>query len=258
MPKKLALTKSAAPAGPLLTDVRQLILAAREGVARTVNVGLVALYWQVGDRIRREVLKERRAEYGQEIVVTLSHKLIEEFGRGFSARNLANMVRFAQVFPDPKILQALTAKLTWTHFTLLIPIEEPLKREFYAEMCRIEVWNTRTLNRKIGSMLFERTALSRKPGKLAGMELKKLREEDKLTPDLVFRDPYFLDFLGLKDTYVEKDIEAAILREMEAFKPGMAGGPASPVTAIRCFDIDRDFLTRFVPCGMAVEHSPFA
>ena len=108
-------------------------------------------------------------------------------------------------------------QLAWTHFKSLIYLDNQLKRDFYAEMCRIEGWNTRTLEKKIQSMLFERTALSRKPGKLAEMELKALREEDRLTPDLVFRDPYLLDFLGLKDTYAEKDLEAAILREMESF-----------------------------------------
>ena len=103
------------------------------------------------------------------------------------------------------------------HFLHIIRLDDPLKREFYAEMCRLERWSTRTLEKKIGGMLFERTALSRKPAELAAMELKQLREEDRLTPDLVFRDPYLLDFLGLKDSYAEKDLEAAILREMESF-----------------------------------------
>jgi predicted nuclease of restriction endonuclease-like (RecB) superfamily len=114
-------------------------------------------------------------------------------------------------------VRALSAQLSWTHLRRIIYLDDPLKRDFYAEMCRIERWSTRTLHEKIQSMLFERTALSKKTAKLAAMELKKLREEDKLTPDLVFRDPYLLDFLGLKDTYGEKDVEAAILREMEAF-----------------------------------------
>ena len=96
-------------------------------------------------------------------------------------------------------------------------MKDPLARDFYAEMCRIEKWNTRTLEKKIGGMLFERTALSKKPEKLIRHELDALRDEDKLTPDLVFRDPYVLDFLGLRDTYAEKDLEAAILRAMEAF-----------------------------------------
>lgn len=127
------------------------------------------------------------------------------------------MIRFAEVFHDMKIVQSLIAQLGWTHFLHLIRLDDPLKRDFYAEMCRVERWSTRTLEKKIQSKLFERTALSRKPDKLIEQELKALREEDILTPDLVFRDPYLLDFLGLKDTYAEKDLEAAILREMEAF-----------------------------------------
>ncbi len=174
----------------LLADVRALIIEARESVAQTVNASLTTLYWQIGCRIRRDILREKRAEYGQKILHALSARLTAEFGRGYSERNLANMIRFAEVFPDANILQSLTAKLGWTHFQRIIYLDDPLKRDFYAEMCRIERWSTRTLDRKINSMLFERTALSRKPAKLAEMELKKLREEDKLTPDLVFRDPY--------------------------------------------------------------------
>jgi predicted nuclease of restriction endonuclease-like (RecB) superfamily len=163
------------------------------------------------------VLKEKRAEYGEKILHAVSAKLVAEFGQGFTERNLANMTRFAEEFPDPKIVHALSGQLSWTHFRRIIYLDDPLKRDFYAEMCRIEKWNTRTLHQKIQSMLYERTALSKKPEKLIAAELKKLREEDKLTPDLVFRDPYVLDFLGLKDTYAEKDLEAAILREIEGF-----------------------------------------
>jgi predicted nuclease of restriction endonuclease-like (RecB) superfamily len=140
-----------------------------------------------------------------------------EFGRGFGEKNLRRMMQFAEQFPDEQIVAALLRQLGWTHFTLLLPIKDSVRREFYAEMCRIERWNTRTLQKKIQSMLFERTALSRRPEQLAQVELKALRERDKLTPDLVFRDPYFLDFLGLKDTYAERDLEMAILREMESF-----------------------------------------
>ncbi|MDZ4340870.1 MAG: DUF1016 N-terminal domain-containing protein, partial [Candidatus Binatia bacterium] len=196
----------------LLGDLRQLIAEARQDVARQVNSALVLLYWRVGQRIRRDVLKEKRAEYGQRIVSSLGTQLEAEFGRGFSRRNLFNMIRFAEVFPDFRIVQALTAQLGWTHFSLIIYLDDPLKRDFYAEMCRIERWNTRTLGKKIGSMLFERTALSKKPKELIRHELNALRSEDKLTPDLVFRDPYVLDFLGLKDRYIEKDIEDAIMR----------------------------------------------
>jgi len=201
----------------LLADVRELILAAREGVAQAVNAGLVTLYWQIGKRIRKDVLQEKRAEYGQKIVAALGRQLETEFGRGFTEKNLWRMVQFAEAFPDEQIVAALRRQLGWTHFRQLVPIEDPLKRDFYAEMCRIERWSTRTLAKKISGLLFERTAISKKTDKLIRQELKALREEDQLTPDLVFRDPYILDFLKLKDTYGEKDIEAAILREMEAF-----------------------------------------
>ena len=201
----------------LLADVRGMILEARQTVARGVNAALVVLYWNIGQRIRTDVLKEKRAEYGERIVAALGRQLEREFGRGYGEKNLRRFMQFSAVFPDEKIVAALRRQLGWTHFKAIIPIADPLKRNFYAEMCRLENWNTRTLTRKIGSLLFERTTLSRRPAKLAEMELKKLREQDKLTPDLVFRDPYLLDFLGLKDTYAEKDLEAAILREMEAF-----------------------------------------
>jgi len=215
--KKPAKRRPSVPASPLLADVRDLIRQARESVARAVNSGLVLLYWQIGTRIRQDVLQEKRAEYGEKIVHALSAQLTAEFGRGFTARNLFYMVRFAETFPDLQIVNALRAQLGWTHFRQILSLNDPLKRDFYAEMCRLEGWSTRTLSKKIDGMLFERTALSRKPADLAALELKQLREEDKLTPDLVFRDPYFLDFLGLQDTFGEKDIEAAILREIEAF-----------------------------------------
>jgi predicted nuclease of restriction endonuclease-like (RecB) superfamily len=144
-------------------------------------------------------------------------RLSAGFGRGFTDKNLRHMLRFAETFPDREIVSALSRQLAWTHFRSLIYLHDPLKRDFYAEMCRIERWNTRTLEKKIGGMLFERTALSRKPEQLAREELLRLRDEDRLMPDLVFRDPYVLDFLQLQDSYSEKDLEAAILREIEAF-----------------------------------------
>ncbi len=144
----------ASPVKPLLAEVRTLILTARQQVAQTVNAGLTLLCWQIGTRIRKDILKEKRAEYGQEIYQSLSAKLVAEFGRGYSERNLANLVRFAEVFPDWQILQSLIAKLGWTHFQRIIYLDDPLKRDFYAEMCRIENWDTRTLARKIQSLLF--------------------------------------------------------------------------------------------------------
>jgi predicted nuclease of restriction endonuclease-like (RecB) superfamily len=214
---RLLPSKSNKHSDSLFEDLRSLIIEARQDVARQVNSALVLLYWRVGKRIRQDILKEKRAEYGGEILSTLSRKLVAEFGSGFTARNLANMVRFAEVFQDEKILYTLCAKLSWSHFRLIIYLDNNLKRDFYTEMCRLEGWSVRTLEKKIAGMLFERTALSKKPEKLIREELDKLRLEDKLTPDLVFRDPYFLDFLGLKDSYSERDLETAILRELESF-----------------------------------------
>ena len=203
--------------GNLLAELRQIIIGARVQVARAVDAGLVTLYWNVGRRIRQDILNEQKAEYGEQIVSSLGTQLEGEFGRGFSEKSLRHMIRFSEIFPDEAIVSALRRQLSWTHFKSLIYLDDPLKRDFYAEMCRIERWSTRTLDKKIQSMLFERTALSRKPDQLITEELAALREDDKLTPDFVFRDPYLLGFLGLKDTYAEKDLESAILREMEAF-----------------------------------------
>jgi hypothetical protein len=199
---KLVPAKSAAVVvlPDLLTDVRTLIEQAREATARAVNSALVLLYWHVGDRIRRDVLKEKRAEYGKEILGTLSQELTAEYGRGYSRRNLFNMIRLAEVYPQVEIVQTLSAQLGWSHFLEIIYLDDELKRDFYAEMCRVERWSVRTLRKKLGGLLFERTALSRKPEELAKQELAKLRTTDQLSPDLVFRDPYVLDFLGLKDT----------------------------------------------------------
>ncbi len=201
----------------LLGDLRNLIQEARQDVARTVNSALVMLYWKVGQRIRKDILKEKRADYGERILPTLSAKLEVEFGQGFNEKSLRRMVQFAEIFCDEQIVATLSRQLGWSHFVEIIPLKDQLQREFYAEMCRVERWSVRILRQKIAGMLFERTALSRKPDELAKQELAALRDGDKVTPDLVFRDPYFLDFLGLKDTYSEKDLETAILREMEAF-----------------------------------------
>ena len=146
---------------PLLDDVRHLILRAREATAQAVNSALVLLYWQIGQRIRIDILKEERAGYGEEICSTLSNQLAGEFGTGFSRPNLFRMLRFAEVFPQREIVSALSRQLGWSHFVEIIPLKDDLQRDFYAEMCRIERWSVRTLRTKVQSMLFERTALSR-------------------------------------------------------------------------------------------------
>ena len=142
MKRKLSLVKSSfvrpSRAGPkgLLADVREMILVARQTVATAANAALTMLHWQIGRRIRKDILQDRRAEYGERIVSSLATQLEAEFGRGFGRRNLFNMVRFAEVFPDIKIVQSLIAQLGWTHFLHIIRLDDPLKRDFYAEMCR--------------------------------------------------------------------------------------------------------------------------
>jgi len=215
--KQVAKTYNKTISGDLIGDIRRLIETARHNIAVTVNTGLTILYWQIGSRIRQDILKEKRAEYGKEIVVTVSRQLVSAFGEGFTDKNLRRMIQFAEAFPDMEIVVTLSRQLSWSHFVGILPIKDDLQRDFYAEMCRMERWNVRTLRKKIDGMLYERTAISKKPEKLIEKDLAALREEDRLTPDLVFRDPYFLDFLGLKDTYSEKDLETAILREMESF-----------------------------------------
>lgn len=199
----------------LLPELRDLIRSARRQAARIIDAVQVQLYWQVGTRIRRDILKGQRAEYGSQLIPSLSQHLEAEFGRGFGEKNLRRMVQLAEQFPDEQIVAALLRQLGWTHFTMLIPIADRLKREFYAEICRVHGWSTRELRAQIDGMLYERTALSKKPAALIEQELSALRRDDKVAPDLVFKDPYFLDFLGLRDTYSEKDLESAILREIE-------------------------------------------
>jgi predicted nuclease of restriction endonuclease-like (RecB) superfamily len=201
----------------LVDELKQLINNARQVVSVTVNVQLTLLYWNIGNKINLEILKDQRAEYGKEIVATVSQQLMQDYGKGFSYTALTRMCKFAQEFNVPENVATLSQYLSWSHFIEIIALKDELQKSFYAEMCRIERWSVRTLREKIDGMLFERTAISKKPDDLIRQELKKLRENNTLTPDLVFRDPYFLDFLGLKNTYSEKNLEDAILHEMEHF-----------------------------------------
>ena len=143
----------------LFEDIRGLIKEARATTARTINSAVTLLYWQVGQRIRRDLLHEQRAEYGEQIVATLSQQLTEEFGRGWNKAALTRMMQFAERFPDPKIVATLAQQLTWSHVVELLPLKDSLQRDFYAEMCRLENWSVRTLRAKIDGMLFERTGL---------------------------------------------------------------------------------------------------
>jgi len=209
--------KRTKPEDLLLNDITHLIEENRTVVATTVNTTLVFLYWKIGNRINIEIINNKRAEYGQQIVVSLARQLEVAYGKGWDEKTLRHCLRMADTFPEELIVSAVRRQLGWTHIKTIMYLKDDLARQFYMEMCIIERWSTRKLIEKIDSMLYERTAISKKPDQLIEQELKDLRQEDKLTPDLVFRDPYFLNFLGLKDTYSEKNLEDAILKELEGF-----------------------------------------
>jgi DUF1016 N-terminal domain len=157
----------------LVADVRALVNAARHRAAQAVNAELVLLYWGIGNRIRRDILGEERAGYGEQIVSTLSRQLTSDYGAGFSRPNLFHMIRFVDVWPDRTQVEILAPQVGWSHFKELLYLENEIQRQFYAEMCRVERWSVRTLRERVRGMLFERTAISRKPEEVARRELQK-------------------------------------------------------------------------------------
>ena len=216
----------ASPVAPsaLLGDIRALIETARKHAASTVNSELTMLYWRIGQRIRSQVLDGRRGAYGKEVLPNLAAQLVKEYGGSFAEQNLRRMVQFAATFPDERILVSLIRELSWTHFIALMPLKDPLQRDYYAQMASTQRWSVRTLRERIDSMLYERTALSQKPEETIAQELATLRDAQRMSPALVMRDPYILDFLGLRDTWQEGDLEAAIIREMESFLLELGAG----------------------------------
>ena len=202
---------------PLYEKIANLIDNAKESVVSYINAELVLLYWNVGRTVKTEILNNERAEYGEQIFDNLSKKLMIEYGRGYSKANLRRMTMFYEYFPEYEISATLSHQLTWSHIIEIVKIKEPLEREFYAQMCINERWSVRILRNRIDSMLYERTAISKKPDVTIRNDLELLKTENKMSIDLVFKDPYVLDFLELKDSYSEKDLESAILTELEKF-----------------------------------------
>lgn len=201
----------------LYAAVKELIDKARQETAVVVNTQMTLLYWHIGKQIKEEVLNDERGEYGKKVIKLLSEKLTTDFGRGWSEKQLRHFVQFTNIFPDIQIVYALCRQLSWSHLRLVMYMDDSLKRDFYLELSKIEGWSTRQLQGRIKSMLYERTAISKKPEKTIEQDLKKLREKKELSPDFVFRDPYFFGFLGLSDTYSERDLETAILAELQRF-----------------------------------------
>ena len=186
-------------------------------VALQVNQSLTMLYWNIGNILHHHILGGSRAGYGKEIIATLSRQLTIEYGTGYTSSSLSRMMSFYECLPDKNIVATLSQQLSWSHFIELVTLEDELQRLFYTQMAITEKWSVRLLRERIDSMLFERTALSRKPEKLIKQELKKMPAGTVSNTELVFRDPYLLDFLGLKETYSEKDLENAILSQLQQF-----------------------------------------
>lgn len=197
----------AATASSLHAELRTLIASSRQRLAGAVNAELTRLYWTVGQRLSTEVLGGERASYGSQLLEQLGQQLSHEFGRGFEARNLRRMVKFAQAFPDTGIVSTLSAKLSWSHLVAIVALKTPQARQFYAQQAAQDGWSVRELAHQIDRKAFERS------------EIASTQVPAALLPTTgqVFKDPYFLDFLGLHQSHDEADLEAAILRQLEAF-----------------------------------------
>ena len=199
----------------LFEQIKNLIEQTKNNVAISVNSSLTMMYWEIGNRINQNILKNQRAEYGKEIVVTLSRQLQDNFGKGFDEKNLRRMMQFANTIEKQKVV-TLSRQLSWSHFLALLPLQDTLKIEFYAQMSIAQNWGVRTLRERIDSMLYERTALSKQPDELIKYELNNIKQEE-FSKNMILKDPYFLDFLDINDRYLEKDLEDAILRSIEQF-----------------------------------------
>ena len=202
----------------LMDDLRQIINKAQSHLASTANFTLTTMYWHIGERINREILDNKRAEYGKQIVAPVVRQLQEEFGsKGFDEKNVRRMMQFAQEFPDEQIVVTVSRQLSWSHFVEILPLKDGLQREFYLTIAASERWSVRQLRKEIDGMLYERTAISDKPEEFIKKELSSLRDDNVLSPDLVFKSPYFLEFTGLKGMYSEKSLEDCLVVHLEQF-----------------------------------------
>ncbi|MBU4077886.1 MAG: DUF1016 family protein [Euryarchaeota archaeon] len=198
----------------LYDQIRRVLLDAQRSVSHAVNIAMVHAYFEVGRLIvEDEQHGEARAEYGEETLMALSRKLLTEFGKGFSVRNLRNMRTFYIAF---KNRQTLSAKLSWSHYTLVMRLDNEQARNFYLKEAESENWSVRELDRQINSLLFERLALSRNKEKV-----KALSEKGQLleSPRDLVKDPYVLEFLGLHEQaeYTEKELESALIDNLQSF-----------------------------------------
>lgn len=201
----------------LYSDVCQIIDGTRGRIATFLNTEVCMTNWYIGKRIKEDVLFNQRAEYGKQVIKNLSLRLIGRYGSGWSEKKLRHCIRSAETFSEQDIVSSTQRQLTWTHLKSLMYIKDPLERQFYAHLCGMEHWDTRTLDQKIDQQLYQRSAISRKPEEVVKQELAEVKENNQLLPDLVFRSSYFLDMLGLPDVFTEKDLESAIITQIEGF-----------------------------------------
>ena len=192
--------------GSLLERVSSLIEQTRAAVATQANAALTLMHWHIGRMIDTEILCETRADYAKEIVASLEPQLTRRFGRGFTRANLYRMIQFSQVFPDEEIVVSLSRQLSWSHILALLPVRSPEARAYYIDQAVNARLSVRALRELIGRHGYERKEIANAQA-LGG----------SVIPADSFRDPYFLEFLGLHDSWAERDLEEAIIREMEAF-----------------------------------------
>jgi len=201
----------------LYKSIQELIETAKSRVAIKVNSEITILYYNIGKLIKENILNLEKPEYGKSVIKELSIRLMEKYGSGYSYSNLYRMIQLSSSFDSVEIFATVSQKLSWSHFVEILKISNDIKRKFYLTMCLHENWSVRTLRERIDSALFERTIISKKPEETIIQELDMLTSENKMNTDLFFRDPYVLDFLELKDTYNEKDLEKAIIDELQKF-----------------------------------------
>jgi predicted nuclease of restriction endonuclease-like (RecB) superfamily len=199
-------TKQTLPEETLFRELSLLIEKSKQKVVSQVKSTVNLLFWQIGKRINEEILHSRRAEYGAQIVSNLAEKLSAQFGRSFEVKNLRRMMQFAEQFPNRKIVVTLSRQLSWSQFITIIPLKTSDERLFYANLIIQDFLSVRELRHQIEKKTFERT-------KIANTQISK---KSKIPPS-TFKDPYMFDFLDLKSAYLEKDVETAILRDLENF-----------------------------------------
>ena len=194
-------------------NIKAVISGTRREAISAINSAMVHTYWEIGREINDAV--GERAEYGKQLLQYLAERLTAEFGKGYTESNLRNMRQFHQNFP---IRYALRSELTWTHYRILMRVNEPKRREFYLTESADSGWTSRQLERQINSFYYERLLATQKEhrAEIAG-EIFKL--EPKVDSDYILKDPYILKFLDLKENkkYSESELEQGLIDKLQEF-----------------------------------------